>query len=205
MELADWLRERLSGYGAADIIEIHSYMWVVAYLGPATAKKRKRRSTRDFDTELALRQKRAMERERRGLMGEQHVFDHEVDRLNRLGKTKLAAQVEMVSFDCSEGGFDIRSYDGDGKEIHIEVKTTIASDANDQGFWLSESERAKAEEDPRWRLYRVWSIDDKPHHGDLGNIVTRLPVNWSMKTCGWFVSRRNGTKTSKHIDPFLDQ
>jgi hypothetical protein len=57
MQLADWLRERLSGYGMADVVEIHSYMWVVAYLGPATTKKRTRRSTRDFPTELELRQK----------------------------------------------------------------------------------------------------------------------------------------------------
>lgn len=204
MELADWLRERLSGYGTADIIEIHSYMWVVAYLGPGTAKKRKRRSTRDFDTELALRQKRAMERERRGLMGERHVFDREVDRLNQLGKTKLAGQVEMVSFGCSEGGFDIRSYDDHGREIHIEVKTTIASEANDRGFWLSENERATAEEDERWRLYRVWSIDDKPHHRDLGNVVTNLPVNWSMEVCGWFVSRGGYSKASDSTIEFDD-
>ena len=134
MQLADWLRERLSGYGMADVVEIHSYMWVVAYLGPATTKKRKRRSTRDFPTELELRQKRAMERERRGLMGERHVFNHEVDRLNNLGKTKLANQVEMVSFSCTEGGFDIRSYDDEDKEIHIEVKTTISNETNDRGF-----------------------------------------------------------------------
>jgi len=85
MQLADWLRERLSRYGTADIVEIHSYMWVVAYLGPATTKKRRHRSTRGFEAELVLRQKRAMERERRGLMGERHVFDHEINRLNRLG------------------------------------------------------------------------------------------------------------------------
>jgi hypothetical protein len=204
MELADWLRERLSGYGTADIVEIHSYMWVVAYLGPANTKKRKRRSTRAFDTELGLRQKRAMERERRGLAGERHVFESEVERLNKLSKTKLANQVEMVSFNCSEGGFDIRSYDDDGKEIHIEVKTTIASEANDAGFWLSEGERAKAKDDPSWRLYRVWAIDDKPSHRDLGNVVTNLPINWSMDACGWFVSL-HGVKRYHTIDPFLDR
>jgi hypothetical protein len=205
MQLADWIRERLSGYGTADIVEIHSYMWVVAYLGPATTKKRKRRSTRDFETELVLRQKRAMERERRGLMGERHVFDHEVNRLNRLGNTKLASQVEMVSFDCSEGGFDIRSYDNEGKEIHIEVKTTIASERNDAGFWLSERERARAENDPCWRLYRVWSIDDKPQHRDLGNIVLEVPVNWPMEPCGWFVSGSGDPNSLKQIDPYLDR
>jgi hypothetical protein len=180
-------------------------MWVVAYLGLAATKKRRRRSARDFATELELRQKRAMERERRGFMGERHVFDHEVDRLTRLGKAKLATQVEMVSFNCSEGGFDIRSYDDNDEEIHIEVKTTISNQTNDAGFWLSETERAKAKDDPRWRLYRVWSIDDNPHHCNLGNIVKKLPADWQMDPCGWFVSHGDSNKASKHIDPFWDK
>jgi hypothetical protein len=205
MELANWLRERLSGYGTANMVEIHSYMWVVSYLGPAITKKRKRRSSRDFDTELELRKKRAMERERRGLAGERFVYEREVDRLNRIGKAKLAEKVEMVSFNCSEGGFDIRSYDDDGREIHIEVKTTISSERNDAGFWLSESERATAEDDRSWRLYRVWSIDDKPYHKDLGNIVAKLPINWQMEPSGWFVSLSGRDNPSKYADPFLDR
>ncbi|HBB88971.1 MAG TPA: hypothetical protein DC047_15300 [Blastocatellia bacterium] len=197
MELADWLRERLSSYGSANTVEIHSYMWVVAYLGPATIKTRKRHTSRDFDTELSLRQKRAMERERRGLMGERFVYEKEVDRLNRQGKTKLSGQVELVSFDCSVGGFDIKSYDDNGKEIHIEVKTTITSEAGDPGFWLSESERITAKKDPCWRLYRVWSIDDKPYHRDLGNVVRALPLNLQMEPSGWFVSRGDATEASE--------
>lgn len=196
MELAEWLKERLSGYGTADTVEIHSYMWVVAYLGPATTKKRKRRSTRDFDTELGLRQKRAMERERRGLMGERFVYEQEIDRLNRHGKRNLARRVQLVSFDRSEGGFDIRSYNDKGQEVHIEVKTTIASEDTDQGFWLSEGERIAAKEDPRWRLYRVWAIDDKPHYRDLGNVITAPPLNWHLAPWGWFVSRGNRTNPS---------
>lgn len=205
MQLADWLRERLSGYGTADIIEIHSYMWVVAYLGPATSKKRKRRPTRDFETELGLRLKRATERERRGLMGERFVFEHEVEQLIQLGKTKLAGQVEMVSVNCSEVGFDILSYDADGKEIHIEVKTTIGNQTSDSGFWLSESERARSQNDPSWRLYRVWSIDDNPHHCNLGNVVKKLPSDWQVDPCGWFVSHGHSNKAPKHIDPFWDK
>jgi hypothetical protein len=111
------------------------------------------------------------------LAGERFVFEQEVERLNRIGKRKLAQQVELVSCSFGERGFDIKSYDDDETEIHIEVKSTSAMEGNDRGFWLSESERVTAEEDPRWRLYRVWAIDDRPHYRDLGNVITAPLLN----------------------------
>lgn len=192
MELADWLRERLSGYGSANTVELHSYMWVVAYLGPATKGSKRRRSV-NFDLELAERQRRAMERERRGLMGERFVYEQEIDRLNKLGKRKLAQDVRLVSCDSSARGFDIKSYDDDGTEIHIEVKTTTASEGNDPGLWLTESERRTAKDDPNWHLYRVWAIDDRPQCRDLGNVITEPLSDWHLAPCGWFFSRGNST------------
>lgn len=195
MELVDWLKERLSSYGSANTVEIHSYMWVVAYLGPAARVKGKHHIPWDFDLELGLRQKRAMGRERRGLIGERFVYEQEIEQLKRQGKENLARRVELVSFDCSEKGFDIKSYGANGEEVHIEVKTTMATEATDPGFWLSEGERQTAKDDPSWRLYRVWNIDDKPHYRNLGNVVTTLPGSWQIAPCGWFVSR------SDRIDP----
>jgi len=122
-------------------------------------------------------------------MGERFVFEQEIEQLKRQDKGNLARRVELVSFDYSERGFDIKSYDANGEEVHIEVKTTMATEATDPGFWLSECERQTAKDDPSWRLYRVWNIEDKPHYRNLGNVVTTLPRSWQIAPCGWFVSR----------------
>jgi hypothetical protein len=71
-------------------------------------QKGERRRNVDFDLELFGRQRRAMERERRGLLGERFVYEQEVERLTRLGKKKLAQEVELISCTFGDRGFDIQ-------------------------------------------------------------------------------------------------
>jgi len=56
----------------------------------------------------------------------------------------------------------------------------MASKAADQGFFLTENERATAAVDSRWRIYRVWNIDSLPNFADLGDIVTALSEDWIL-------------------------
>lgn len=63
-----------------------------------------------------------------GLAGEEFVVRFEHWRLNQLGQPKLADRVEHVSQTQGDGlGYDVRSFDADGKERFIEVKTTAFS------------------------------------------------------------------------------
>lgn len=63
-----------------------------------------------------------------GLAGEEFVARFEHWRLNQLGQPKLADRVEHVSQTQGDGlGYDVRSFDADGKERFIEVKTTAFS------------------------------------------------------------------------------
>ena len=60
-----------------------------------------------------------------GIAGEEFVVRFEHWRLNQLGMTTLADRVEHVSQTQGDGlGYDVLSFDANGKERFIEVKTT---------------------------------------------------------------------------------
>lgn len=60
-----------------------------------------------------------------GLAGEEFVVRYEHWRLNQLGQNHLADRVEHVSQTKGDGlGYDVLSFDANGKERFIEVKTT---------------------------------------------------------------------------------
>lgn len=59
------------------------------------------------------------------------------------------------------GGYDIRSFDPDGAERFIEVKTTRGGPRTD--FFLSRNERAFSQKEPeRFRLYRLYDFGSAP-------------------------------------------
>lgn len=60
-----------------------------------------------------------------GKQGEELVFQHERSRLLAADRNDLAKKVEWTSEERGDGaGYDIRSFESDGKERLIEVKTT---------------------------------------------------------------------------------
>ena len=189
LELADLLREELAAeYGRANAIQIQSYMWVLSYLCvdlPKRAKKCRIARPVDPAAELARRLRLADLRERRGLRGEQFVVAHEQQRLDVAGRADLARKVELVSA-AGEGTYDVLSFELDGRERRIEVKTTASAIDADSGFWLAEGERARGEGDDRWRVYRVHDVDGAPSITDLGNVVRSR--EWSLAPASWRVT-----------------
>ncbi len=93
---------------------------------------------------------------RLGLSGERHVFHAERARLIAADRSDLARKVEWTSQERGDGtGYDIRSFEENGRERFIEVKTTRGGSRTD--FFLSRNERAFSEEEPdRYRLYRLY-------------------------------------------------
>lgn len=74
-----------------------------------------------------------------GIAGEEFVVRFEHWRLNQLGKTKLADRVEHVSQTKGDGlGYDVLSFDANGKERFIEVKTTAF--AKETPFFVTRNE-----------------------------------------------------------------
>ena len=76
-------------------------------------------------------------------------------------------QVKWVSKDVGDGfGYDILSYDSQGNEIYIEVKTTLGNEKS--SFYITANELLKSEQEKeRYFLYRVYNFDMKTRRGEI--------------------------------------
>jgi hypothetical protein len=113
-----------------------------------------------------------------GKQGEELVFMHEQQRLRSAGCVDLAMKVEWTSEVRGDGaGYDIRSFDLQGRERLIEVKTTNGPAKTP--FFLSENERAFSEErSDAFRLLRLYSFVEKPSAFELRPpLAERLALN----------------------------
>lgn len=88
-----------------------------------------------------------------GKAGEQFIVQYEQWRLVELGVGQLADRVEHVSETQGDGlGYDVLSYESDGSERYIEVKTT-AHDAVTPFFVSSNEVEFAREQAEQFRLY----------------------------------------------------
>lgn len=112
-----------------------------------------------------------LERESRnrslGEQGELLVLEYEDARLRAAGQRTLANRVEQISKTEGDGvGYDIRSFDEDGQDRYIEVKTTRYSKYSP--FFASAVEvEASGELSGQYHLYRVFSFSTTPGLFDL--------------------------------------
>ena len=97
-----------------------------------------------------------------GRRGEVMVCAYESDRLANRGRGDLAKRVEHVAVTRGDGlGYDVRSYEPDGSELHIEVKTTKAGRST--SFFVTKTELECSKSDPdSFRLYRLSSFASHP-------------------------------------------
>jgi hypothetical protein len=83
-------------------------------------------------------------------------------RLRRVGKRRLAERIDHVSRTQGDGlGYDVLSFDDDGAERLIEVKTTRGGVSSPFFATRNEVEVSDAER-ARYHLYRVFAFDRKP-------------------------------------------
>lgn len=189
--VAESLKAMIQVVERPDAIEVQSYMYIVGrHLTDAPTNELPLPSLPDFDTELQRRVREAERRERIGIMGERRVYELERRRLLKAGLQRLAGRVEWVSVTDSLAGFDVRSFDLQGKELHIEVKTTIQAAAMDQGFYLTQNEYKRAQVDPHWCIYRVWDVEGSCDIEDIGNPVMGTGSDWKLHPASWQVRRK---------------
>lgn len=102
-----------------------------------------------------------------GLAGEAFVVQFEHWRLIGLGQHKLADKVEHVSQSKGDGlGYDVLSFESDGKERLIEVKTTTFG--RDTPFFLTRGELALSQgAKDQFHLYRLFEFRKAPRFFDL--------------------------------------
>lgn len=102
-----------------------------------------------------------------GRAGEERVLAHERASLLAAGRTDLANRIRWVSdVDGDGAGYDILSFDTDGSDRLIEVKTTKGRERTP--FHITRNELAVAEERERdWRLVRLWNFAREPKAFEL--------------------------------------
>lgn len=106
-----------------------------------------------------------------GRAGEERVLLHERASLIAAGRTDLSNQIRWVSdLDGDGAGFDIHSFDTDGSDRLIEVKTTNGWDRTP--FYITRNELTVAEaRRENWRLLRLWNFSRDPKAFEL-----RMPL-----------------------------
>ncbi len=120
-----------------------------------------------------------------GKAGEEFVMAYEQRRLHDAGKKMLANKVEHVSLTQGDGlGFDVQSFDIDGRERFIEVKTTAWG--KETPFFISRNELTFSNENrDQFHLYRVFDFRKSPHlfdlHGAVENHCLLDPITYVAK------------------------
>lgn len=102
-----------------------------------------------------------------GQAGEERVLAHERARLKQAGRTDLARRIRWTSMEDGDGyGYDIASFEADGADRLLEVKTTNGWERTP--FHLTRNEIAVAEDRrDHWHLVRVWDFARTPRAFEL--------------------------------------
>ena len=117
-----------------------------------------------------------------GDAGEELVVDFERARLLREGKDRLAGNVEQISKTVGDhAGYDIRSYEVNGQDRFIEVKTTRYGKLTP--FYISAGEVRFSEANANaYHLYRLFEFRQEPKlfqlHGEVGRHVNLQAINY---------------------------
>ena len=103
-----------------------------------------------------------------GKAGEELALEFEHERLWRAGQKKLAERIEHVSSSKGDGlGFDILSFEIDGRERLVEVKTTRFGAMTP--FFASKNEVEMSDErSAEYHVYRLFDFDKSTRLFTLG-------------------------------------
>ena len=101
--------------------------------------------------------KKQQRNERIGKIGEKLIYNDEISKLYNL---KINKEVNYIASKDDSKGYDIESYDENGKEIYIEVKTT-RSNYQDFFYLTDKEKKAISEYGERYKIYRVYNLDLK--------------------------------------------
>jgi len=129
--------------------------------------------------------KEELRNRRLGLLGEEFVISYERQKLSSLGKKDLADNIEHVSQTQGDSaGFDILSFDKNGTEQFIEVKTTQMGKEAPFYFTRNELGTSKSQSD-KYNLYRVFNFRKKPQFYQLKGSLVKSCESISTEFMGW--------------------
>lgn len=166
-----WLSpdSRLGLYGMPDARSVREAptLWIgppptVSNAPPPDELEQMQTIARRFDVAERDARNRAL-----GRAGEERILLHERSSLSAAGRSDLAQSVRWVSDQDGDGaGYDIASFDPDGRPRLIEVKTTNGWERTP--FHISRNELAVSESRRgEWCLVRLWNFAREPRAFEL--------------------------------------
>jgi hypothetical protein len=117
-----------------------------------------------------------------GFQGECFALEFEKTRLEVAGKANLSDSIEHVSRFDDTLGYDIRSFEENGKDRFIEVKATTLTSRYTQFYVTANELRTSKTLANQYHLYRVYNLKNDPKlfivPGDLQNTVHLSPTQY---------------------------
>lgn len=186
---AETLREKVAFMVAAPETDLSSSEGILPSLVKPPFRKKNETQVRDNGhAERAYGFRNYLEIEARnhtlGLAGETMVLNFEYERLWKAGKKKLAERLEHVSKTKGDYlGYDIHSFEDDGRDRLIEVKTTRFGPLTP--FFVSRNElEVSITHQQKYHLYRLFNFTKHPKlftlEGAIGSTCELEPVNYSV-------------------------
>lgn len=120
-----------------------------------------------------------------GRAGEEFIVRFEQARLREVGKETLADRIEHIAVTEGDGaGFDVRSFEANGADRFIEVKTTAYG--KQTPFFVSRNEVAVSDyRGARYHLCRLFKFRDDPRFYSLSGSIKQQcllePVQFSAR------------------------
>jgi Domain of unknown function (DUF3883) len=157
-----WLREQESVGNVDQLAPDYPSLWI----GPPPAQRNAPPPVDPAFTAAIARKYDAAERDGRnrslGKAGEELILHHERQTLSLAGRSDLADKVRWTAEQDGDGyGYDISSFEPDGRTRLIEVKTTNGWERTP--FHISRNELAVAEaRHDHWYLIRLWNFARQP-------------------------------------------
>jgi hypothetical protein len=135
---------------------------------PPNPTSMSRRGRTNFNGSNPDYEKEARKLKKLGDRGEKIVLDLECKRLSEAGRKDLAKKVDRVSIKSDSLGYDILSYESDGKTRLIEVKAT-RSKVGIANFFFTANELETAQESDNYFVYMVYDV------------TSEFPKVWAIK------------------------
>ena len=114
-----------------------------------------------------------------GNKGEQYIIEYEIERLTQANKVELADKIKHISLVNDAAGYDILSFNEDGSERYIEVKTTKGPIGTD--FFISPGEIKFSKVNKEYYIYRVFEFLSEKMTGKIYIKKGDVEINFNLK------------------------
>jgi len=132
-------------------------------------------------------QEKNKKQEKIGRAGEYLVIEYEKDKLKEKGINKDVEHVAITQKD--KAGYDIKSYDENGEEIYIEVKTT--KKGINEPFYLTKTELEFCKKHKqKYILYRIYNFKPSKKTGEFYTITGDISEIMNLETEVYIVKGR---------------